>query len=338
MDDDDIYRRLNRYDIEKHTLLTGEGSWTQDDTAPYLLRLDTQPELASWLLESGWARSWAVFFSADAAPKALLTHFRRFFTVKAENGREVFFRFYDPVVLRDFLPLLSEEESLFFFGEVKRFVMEDPEGAPLVFDRPEGEARTDQDPSLLVTSKRTSLAAAWHLQLLGQHADKYRDLGFLVEPDLENNALNLQDKSGAKTRLRKTSRGVLVTTGEQREFHYNLTTCKNPAEITDPAGNSICFDVQERENLLYGIRMDKGSRSWVFDYDKGRHLESILYPDDTRALTTHDSHGNLREFTDRNGYTTGFDLDEHERITRIKDANGQETRFGYAEHIEILKY
>ncbi len=333
MDDGDIYKRLRHPDVEKHILFVGENSWTADRVAPYLLRLDTQEELASWLLENGWGHSWGVFFTSKASEKTLLSHFRRFFAVKAENNRDLFFRFFSPAVLRDFLPLLNEEEARFFFGEVTRFVMEDAQGVPLVFDRPEGVSSSELDPHLLVTSKRSGLAASWQRNLLEQHMGEYREQGFEIKPAPGNNALDLKDAAGTRTRLAKTETGVSVTTGENRIFQFDLTTCKNPSQVIDPAGNIIGLDVQERENMLFGIRMENGRNSWVFDYDEKRHLKSILYPDRTESTCEHDSYGNLRKFTDRNGNSSEFELDKNERLVRITDAGGHYTRFSHEDHM-----
>ena len=96
--DDDIYTRLNKPDIQKHSLFTGQNAWTLDNVAPCLARLDNQPDLRRWILEKGWGRGWAIFLAGDAEIKTILAHFRTFLAVQADNGRKVFFRFYDPII------------------------------------------------------------------------------------------------------------------------------------------------------------------------------------------------------------------------------------------------
>ena len=44
--------------------------------------------------------------------------------VKLPNGKQVYFRFYDPTVLRQFLPACLSKEAREFFGPVRSFLME----------------------------------------------------------------------------------------------------------------------------------------------------------------------------------------------------------------------
>jgi RHS repeat-associated protein len=338
--DDEIHTRLSRPDVEKHSLFTGQNAWAIDQVAPYLVRLDDQPLLQTWILEKGWGRIWAIFFASDAPVQTLLAHFQKLFDIQAENGRKVFFRFYDPQILRQFIPLLDPSEARAFFGPVTRFVAEDDERRPLVFDRPEEPEPSDLDPVKVITSKRAFLSRQWNRQLTQQHIDTYRGLGLEAEADPCADGLTLTDKAGTRVRLDKTASGVGVTTAEGRLFQYELTTCKHPARVLDPSGHAIHFDIQERqdrvepepgENLLYAIRMENGKKTYVFEYDDMNHLRRIDFPDGTHQELDHDSYGNLRDFADRNGHTTRFERDENRRLMGLTDANGHKTEFTYGD-------
>jgi len=52
------------------------------------------------------------------------SHLRRFLTVRTEKGKKLLFRFYDPRVLRLYLPTCTSTELNTFFGPVERFVCE----------------------------------------------------------------------------------------------------------------------------------------------------------------------------------------------------------------------
>ncbi|HRO43103.1 MAG TPA: DUF4123 domain-containing protein, partial [Flavipsychrobacter sp.] len=52
-------------------------------------------------------------------------HFRKFLLVKTEDEQELYFRFYDPRVLRIFLPTCDQGQIREFFGAVDYFLMED---------------------------------------------------------------------------------------------------------------------------------------------------------------------------------------------------------------------
>jgi hypothetical protein len=67
-------------------------------------------------------------------------------TVKDEDDRWLYFRFYDPRVLRVIIPACTPEESANFFGPISRFVMEgDDLDTPLQFRGTPPLARTDLD-------------------------------------------------------------------------------------------------------------------------------------------------------------------------------------------------
>jgi hypothetical protein len=92
--------------------------------APYLVRVPQKSALLNTLVDQAWSKSWGVFVTCDMPLKELRTHFRHFLTVKLPDGSQVYFRYYDPRVLRLFLPTCFPEESAQFFGPVKHFLME----------------------------------------------------------------------------------------------------------------------------------------------------------------------------------------------------------------------
>ena len=93
--------------------------------APYLIRIPPQSPLIDTLIKQAWAKNWGVFLTCDKSIKDLRTHFRQFLVVKLPNGKQVYFRFYDPAVLRLFLPTCLPKEADEFFGPVQHFLMED---------------------------------------------------------------------------------------------------------------------------------------------------------------------------------------------------------------------
>jgi hypothetical protein len=92
--------------------------------APYLLRVPQKSAVLDTLVQQAWSKSWGVFLTSDRPLKDLRTHFRHFLTVKLPDGQQVYFRYYDPRVLRLFLPTCLPEETTQFFGPVKQFLME----------------------------------------------------------------------------------------------------------------------------------------------------------------------------------------------------------------------
>ena len=93
--------------------------------APWLVALEPGDTFTEWLLSSGWGKSWAVLFTAPASFKQVRSHLRTLFQVRDERGRKLYFRWYDPRVLREYLPTCTPEELATVFGPIEVFLAED---------------------------------------------------------------------------------------------------------------------------------------------------------------------------------------------------------------------
>lgn len=113
--------------------------------APYLVRVPQKSALLDTLVKQAWSKSWGVFLTCDVPLKDLRTHFRHFLNVKLPDGTQAYFRYYDPRVLRLFLPTCLPEEINQFFGPVKQFLLEAEDAATaLHFTRgPKGAAQKE---------------------------------------------------------------------------------------------------------------------------------------------------------------------------------------------------
>jgi len=111
------------------SLYEGEEGHELAFVAPYLVRLPPDSLLLEVLLRDGWGESWGVYLTCDEPFLAVRRHLRHFLLVKLDDGREVYFRFYDPRVLRVFLPTCTNGEAAEFFGPLESYLMEteDPE-------------------------------------------------------------------------------------------------------------------------------------------------------------------------------------------------------------------
>jgi len=120
----DIPFRLRSANIEHDSLYQGQSKEILWHVAPYLVRCKQDAAFVHWVLEQGWGESWGIFLTSQAGLEDLQAHFRRFLFVKSEDDREFYFRFYDPRVLRVFLPTCTPEETTAFFGPTSCYLME----------------------------------------------------------------------------------------------------------------------------------------------------------------------------------------------------------------------
>jgi len=92
--------------------------------APYLVELPRLGSGTRHLLDLAWGHSWGIFLSIEDSSN-LRHHLRKFLRVRTEAGRNLLFRYYDPRVLRAYLPTCEPGELKAIFGPIARFMVED---------------------------------------------------------------------------------------------------------------------------------------------------------------------------------------------------------------------
>lgn len=93
--------------------------------APYLVRPGKDSLLLDSLVLEGWSKGWGVYLTCDREFQELRRHLQRFLEVHFPDGKQIYFRFYDPLVLSGFLSAASADDASHFFGPVRQYVMED---------------------------------------------------------------------------------------------------------------------------------------------------------------------------------------------------------------------
>lgn len=113
----------------EHTCLyEGDSEKFLSVVAPWLFEFDPDSEFASWIANNGQSNDWGIFLRSSAEPIKVYRHLRKFLIVSTEDGRELYFRFYDPRVLRVFLPTCDRDQLKEFFGPIEAFIAEDENG------------------------------------------------------------------------------------------------------------------------------------------------------------------------------------------------------------------
>ena len=115
---------LSGHAVANVCLLPGDLDPELAEAAPYLAQLDAHSELARLFLTQGLGRHWGVLATSGADLRALRMHFRGLLSVWDPDGRPLFFRYYDPRVLRVFLPTCNADELQIVFGPVTAYYAE----------------------------------------------------------------------------------------------------------------------------------------------------------------------------------------------------------------------
>ena len=153
--------------------------------APYLVQLDRDNPVTHRLLSRAWGNSWGVFLESDAKLAELRRHLRTFLMVRDPRGNQLLFRYYDPRVLRVYLPTCHREELHRVFGPVERFWTEHQSPNTLLeftfrliglrtrtHDLDRAEAVTPQDPAD-EWSRRSTLPYPGALMIRSEQLDVF---------------------------------------------------------------------------------------------------------------------------------------------------------------------
>lgn len=92
--------------------------------APYLVQVDFDDRFTQSLIRDGWGQSWGVFLRSPGGIERLRKHLRSLLRVEDEAGRKLVFRFYDPRVLRAYLPTCFADELKTVYGGIECFYTE----------------------------------------------------------------------------------------------------------------------------------------------------------------------------------------------------------------------
>lgn len=118
--------------------------------------------LEAWVDTIG--KNAGVLLQTSADLRTLARHLREIFVVTDEEGQEYFFRYYDPRVLRAFLPTCRAEEIREFFGPIDRWIAESGDGKGYRIYSIAGDAYEEEDigklaPSVAASSTPGSLTS-----------------------------------------------------------------------------------------------------------------------------------------------------------------------------------
>lgn len=95
--------------------------------APFVVHLPPDDKFTEWVLGEGFGKHWGIFFHSRRSMQEMRRHFRSLVNVYDEEARSLIFRFYDPRVLKRFLPTCDADQLKTFFGDVDTFFAEDGE-------------------------------------------------------------------------------------------------------------------------------------------------------------------------------------------------------------------
>ena len=115
---------LAEHQVEHVCLYRGDLDPDLAQAAPYLVHLPEESSFSRLFLRGGWGQHWGILALSKEGLRALRMHFRKFLMVWDPDGKPLYFRYYDPRVLRVYLPTCNGDELQTVFGPVSAYVLE----------------------------------------------------------------------------------------------------------------------------------------------------------------------------------------------------------------------
>ncbi len=147
---------LNSYQ-NSSCLYAGNLPAELERVAPYLVQLDYNDRFTEQLIEEGWGNSWGIFLKSDISMSKLRRHLRSLLMVHDHASKRLLFRYYDPRVLRVYLPTCFSDELQTVFGPIQNIWVENAENDDLLEFRVE-KGKLIERPIGLITEKVASPA------------------------------------------------------------------------------------------------------------------------------------------------------------------------------------
>ena len=130
--DEQIFPAVERCQLDKSCLYAGRIPWVLQRAAPHLIVLNPEDRFTQFLLETGWGHAWGIFLRTEIPLMDVRRHLRTLLRVKDQSGRSLIFRWYDPRVLRVYLPTCLRGELHAVFGPVAAYYCEGEEPSTLL--------------------------------------------------------------------------------------------------------------------------------------------------------------------------------------------------------------
>jgi hypothetical protein len=121
---EDVFRHLIIGGVRYKSLFEGTMDEQSYGVSGFLVECKKESPLFKWMTTEAWGDSCCIFFTSKASFDDLFKHFQKFNRVYLEGDEVVLFRYYDPRVLRTYLPTCNRGEVEMFFGEVMAFIAE----------------------------------------------------------------------------------------------------------------------------------------------------------------------------------------------------------------------
>jgi len=129
-----IFNMVHNSQLEYKSMCPGEGSYVLQRASPHIVKLEQENPLTLKIIDQGWGTSWCIFLisHAPSAFNRVRYNCEKITFVSDPAGQKLLFRYYDPRIMRVFLPTCTHEEAALIFGPVDEIAMEGEDSRQMI--------------------------------------------------------------------------------------------------------------------------------------------------------------------------------------------------------------
>ncbi|MEO8649388.1 MAG: DUF4123 domain-containing protein [Acidobacteriota bacterium] len=127
----DLPKRLYQSQATSHCLFEGDLEPAMLHVAPFLVLLSPDNSITDWVFSNGLGKNWGIFIHSRTSLIDMEKHFSSLVNVYDERANSMIFRYYDPRVVRKYLPTCTARELEVFFGRTDAVFAENDDGESL---------------------------------------------------------------------------------------------------------------------------------------------------------------------------------------------------------------
>jgi len=123
--------------LRHYCLFDGELDYSLTLAAPYMMRLEEDADFTRELIQQAWGNSWGIFAIAPHNISLIRVRMncKDIVFVENEQGKRMLFRYYDPRVMRVYLPTCLPDELKQVFGKLTAYAVENEDASGLNYFR-----------------------------------------------------------------------------------------------------------------------------------------------------------------------------------------------------------
>jgi len=120
-----LLAKLEEHEPKNTCLFRGELPFDLAEAAPYLVKLEKDNEFSDWLLNESVEEPCCIYAQTTVIDDfiQLRKHFRSFLRVKSPEDKNLLFRYYDPRVMKTYLPTCTPEDNEIIFNGIESYLI-----------------------------------------------------------------------------------------------------------------------------------------------------------------------------------------------------------------------